>query len=88
MDQSTRFRGTRHRLYGETKAKFHLYLTPTAHGHLVDLATRHGASPSEVCEQIIRHHATGLALPATNQPSRHQQLSLFDHDNDDQTIPF
>lgn len=87
MDQSTRFRGTRHRLYGEKKAKFHLYLTSAAHGHLVDLATKNGSSPSEVCEQIIRHHAVGLTLPATQDTSQsHQQLSLFNHDND--SIPF
>ncbi len=55
--------GTKHRLYGELKRKRHLYLTDTAHNHLVNLANGSGTSPSEVCEQIIRHHATASAIP-------------------------
>lgn len=57
--------GTPHRLYGEPKAKRHLYLTDTAYAHLVDLAEGSGTSPSEVCEQLIRHHASALAIPLT-----------------------
>jgi hypothetical protein len=60
--------GTKHRLYGERKRKRHLYLTDTAHTHLIDLAQGTGTSPSEVCEQILRHHATAIAIPLT-QPS-------------------
>jgi len=56
---------TKHRLYGELKRKRHLYLTDTAHTHLVDLASGSGTSPSEVCEQIIRNHATATAIPVT-----------------------
>jgi hypothetical protein len=61
--------GTTHRLYGELKAKRHLYLTDTAHTHLVDLAHSTGSSPSEICEQIIRNHATALAIPTTSAPT-------------------
>ncbi len=57
---------TKHRLYGELKRKRHLYLTDTAHTHLVDLAHSSGSSPSEVCEQIIRNHATAAAIPVTS----------------------
>jgi hypothetical protein len=53
------------RLYGELKRKRHLYLTNTAHRHLTDLAQSTGTSPSEVCEQILRHHATAIAIPLT-----------------------
>lgn len=59
---------TKHRLYGELKRKRHLYLTDTAHTHLVDLAQGSGSSPSEVCEQIIRLHATATAIPVTSAP--------------------
>lgn len=62
--QSTQFTGTRHRAYGEPKAKRHLYLTDTAYAHLVDLATCASSSPSEVCEQIIRNHIHALAIPS------------------------
>jgi hypothetical protein len=55
--------GTKHRLYGELKRKRHLYLTDTAHRHLVDLAQSTGTSPSEICEQTIRLHATAQAIP-------------------------
>ena len=55
---------TPHRFYGERKHKRHLYLTDTAHKLLVDLANGSGSSPSEVCEQIIRHHASALAIPS------------------------
>lgn len=58
--------GTRHRHYGELKRKRHLYLTDTAHKHLIDLASGNGTSPSEVCEQIIRYHATATAIPVTS----------------------
>lgn len=54
------------RLYGELKRKRHLYLTDTAHKHLVDLAHGNDSSPSEVCEQIIRHHVTATAIPSTS----------------------
>jgi hypothetical protein len=57
--------GTKHRLHGELKRKRHLYLTDTAHRHLTDLAQGTGTSPSEVCEQILRHHATAIAIPLT-----------------------
>ena len=57
---------TKHRLYGELKRKRHLYLTDTAHTHLVYLAHSSGSSPSEVCEQIIRNHATAAAIPVTS----------------------
>jgi hypothetical protein len=53
------------RLYGELKRKRHLYLTDTAHKHLVDLAHGNDSSPSEVCEQIIRLHVTATAIPST-----------------------
>ena len=56
---------TKHRLYGELKRKRHLYLTDTAHKHLVDLAHGNDTSPSEVCEQIIRQHVTAIAIPST-----------------------
>lgn len=59
---------TKHRLYGEPKRKRHLYLTDTAHLHLVDLAHGSGSSPSEVCEQIIRNHASATAIPVTSAP--------------------
>ena len=52
------------RLYGELKRKRHLYLTDTAHKHLVDLAHGNDSSPSEVCEQIIRLHAMSLRVPS------------------------
>jgi hypothetical protein len=55
--------GTKHRLHGELKRKRHLYLTDTAHKHLVNLADSSGTSPSEVCEQIIRNHVTATAIP-------------------------
>jgi len=57
--------GTRHLLYGEPKRKRHLYLTDKAHQYLVDLANRSGSSPSEVCEQIVRNHASAIAIPST-----------------------
>ncbi|MGA0103175.1 MAG: hypothetical protein ACO3LH_05620 [Steroidobacteraceae bacterium] len=61
---------TKHRLYGELKRKRALYLTDTAHTHLVDLAQGNGTSPSEVCEQIIRHHASATAIPVPSaQPA-------------------
>lgn len=60
---------TKHRLYGELKRKRHLYLTDTAHKHLVDLALGNGTSPSEVCEQIIRNHVTAAAIPFTTPPT-------------------
>ncbi len=56
---------TKHRLYGELKRKRHLYLTDTAHKHLVDLAHGNDSSPSEVCEQIIRNHAMALSVPSS-----------------------
>ncbi len=56
--------GTPHLLYGERKRKRHLYLTDTAHQHLVDLAQRTGTSPSEICEQVIRNHAIATAIAA------------------------
>ena len=56
---------TKHRLYGELKRKRHLYLTDTAHKHLVDLAHGNDSSPSEVCEQIIRVHAMSLRVPSS-----------------------
>ena len=56
---------TKHRLYGELKRKRHLYLTDTAHKHLVDLAHGNDSSPSEICEQIIRLHVTATAIPST-----------------------
>ena len=65
-EQSTRYPGTRHRVHGEPKSKRHLYLTETAYQHLVDLATAAQASPSEVCEQIIRHHLYALAIPSSD----------------------
>jgi hypothetical protein len=61
--------GTKHRLHGELKRKRHLYLTDTAHLHLVNLAQGSGTSPSEVCEQIIRLHATAQAIPSTQAPT-------------------
>mgnify|MGYP000066949081 CR=1 FL=1 len=60
--------GTKHHLYGERKRKRHLHLTDTAHCYLVDLANGKGTSPSEVCEQIIRYHATAATIPVT-QPN-------------------
>lgn len=63
-EASTQFAKTRHRAYGEPKAKRHLYLTDTAYQHLVDSATSADSSPSEVCEQIVRNHIHALAIPA------------------------
>lgn len=48
--------GTKHRLYGELKRKRHLYLTDTAYRHLVNLAQATDSSPSQICEQIVRHY--------------------------------
>lgn len=58
--------GTKHRLYGELKHKRHLYLTDTAYTHLVNLAQATDNSPSQVCEQILRHYvtATGTSIPS------------------------
>jgi len=63
--------GTPRHLYGEEKLRRTLYLTETAHRHLVDLANGNGTSPSQICEQIIRHHATAAALSTYNQTSSH-----------------
>jgi hypothetical protein len=60
--------GTPHLLYGERKRKRHLYLTDTAHQHLVGMAQRTGNSPSEVCEQIIRKHANAAAAERLTSP--------------------
>lgn len=44
--------------------KRHLYLTDDIYnGLLVTLAAAVGTSPSDVCEQILRHHQHALALP-------------------------
>lgn len=61
-DQSTQFSRTRNP-YGSPKAKRHLMLTDFAYGLLVDLATASGSNPSEVNEQLIRHHALGRGIP-------------------------
>lgn len=56
----------RRRFRGLGVKKRHLYLTDDVYeGLLVQLATAAGTSPSDVCEQILRHHQTALALPQT-----------------------
>lgn len=51
---------------GTGAKKRHLYLTDAVYtGLLVHLATAAGTSPSDVCEQILRHHQDALAIPST-----------------------
>lgn len=57
--------GIKHRVYGETKAKRHVYLTDTIYSYLGDLAKANDLSSSEVCEQILRWHMTSALCPPT-----------------------
>ena len=67
----------KHRLYGETKAKRHVYLTDTAYNYLRDLASTNDFSPSEVCEQIIRHHITVTAIPFNSTNPNESNSSIL-----------
>ena len=66
--QLTRPRGTRHRLYGARKVKTHLYLSPGARDLLKRLAEHSDLSPSEACEQLIRHAAASPLAALTVEP--------------------
>ena len=54
------------RLYSSRKHARKLYLTDHAFDHISYLAKARGSSPSEVVEQLVRHHIRAIAIPTTN----------------------
>lgn len=55
------------RLYSQRKIKRHLYLTDVAFEHISTLAQARGSSPSEVVEQLVRHHIRAIAIPSVSE---------------------